>query len=149
MTSRTARFALGGLGVLAMLWAAFLTLTGGKATNPAGVATWLVAGLVLHDAVLAPVVVAVGWVCARVLPGWLRAPVQTGALVIGVLTLASVPLLLGRGHRPDNPSADPLDYPRNLLTVVAVVAVVCTGWAIAAWWRRSRSDAQGHEPAST
>ena len=148
MTSRTARYALGGVGVLAMLWAAVLTLTGGKATNPVGVATWLVAGLVLHDAVLAPVVVATGWVLARVLPGWLRAPVQTGALVIGVLTLASVPLLLGRGRRPDNPSADPLDYPRNLLLVAGVVAVVCAGWAVAAWWRRSRSGAQGHEPAS-
>lgn len=148
MTSRTARFALGGVGVAAMLWAAYLTLTGGKATNPVGVATWLVAGLVLHDAVLAPAVVAAGWVLARVLPPWLRAPVQTGALVVGVLTLASVPLLLGRGRRPDNPSADPLDYPRNLLLVVAVVVVVCAGWALVLWWRRARSGAQGHEPAS-
>ncbi len=149
MTSRTFRFALGAVGVVAMIWAAYLVLTGGAATNPVGVATWLIAGLVLHDFVFAPVIVGLGWVVARALPSWLRAPVQVGALIAGVVAIASIPLVLGRGRRPDNPSADPLDYPRNLLIVVAVVVAVCAVWALAAWRRQRASAAQRHEPAAT
>ncbi len=141
-----ARTALGAVGVAAIAWGAWLVLTGGAATRPVAVATWLVGGLVLHDAVLAPVVVVAGWLVTRVLPPWLRAPVQGGILVIGVVTLASVPLLLGLGRRPGHPSADPLDYPRNLLVVVAVVVVVCAGWALVA--RRRASPEQQQEPAA-
>ena len=149
MTSRSFRWTLGAAGVAAMIWAAYLALTGGSATNPVGIATWLVAGLVLHDAVLAPVVLGIGWLVSRVLPMWLRAPVQVGALVAGVVGLASIPLVLGLGRRPDNPSADPLDYPRNLLIVVTAIVVVCAGWALVAWWRQRDSGAQRHEAATT
>lgn len=143
--SRPARWALGATGAAAMLWAAWLVLTGGRATDPVGVATWLVAALVLHDAVLAPLVVVAGWSLARVLPRWARGPVQAAALVAGTLVLASVPLLLGRGRRPDNPSADPLDYSRNLIGLLVVIAAVAAAWALAA---RRRSRAQADEPPS-
>ena len=129
------RWALGVAGVGAMAWGARLVLTGGAATDPVAVASWLIGGLVVHDAVLAPLVVAVGWLAARVLPPWLRAPVQVGTLVAGVVTLASIPLLLGRGRRPDNPSANPLDYSRNLFLVLAVIALTCLSWAAVRWWR--------------
>lgn len=136
MTSCTSRWALGAAGVAAMIWAGWLALTGGSATNPIGIATWLVGALVLHDTVFAPVCVGIGWLIARVLPPWLRAPVQVGAFVAGVVTIASAPLLLGLGRRSDNPSADPLDYPHNLLVVAAVIAATCATWAVAAWRRQ-------------
>ena len=82
MTTRNARFGLGGAGVPAMLWAGWLVLRGGAATDSVRVSIWLVDGLVLHD-----------------------------ALVIGVLTLASIPLMLGRGRRPDTPAATPSTTP--------------------------------------
>jgi hypothetical protein len=145
MTSMAARVTLGAVGVAAMLWAAWLTLTGGAATNPTRVALWLIGGLVVHDAVLAPALVAFGWVVARLLPPWAQAPVQAGGLVAAVVTLASVPLLLGFGRRPDNPSANPLDYPRNLLIVLTVVAVVCAVWALFA--RRASRAQAGEAPA--
>lgn len=138
------RWVLGGAGVLAMGWAAWLTLTGGAATDPWSVGTWLVAALVLHDAVLAPVVLGLGWVAARALPGWLRAPVQAGALVGLTLTLASVPLLTGLGRASDNPSVDPLDYSRNLIGLLLAVVLVCAVWA-AARRRRETSALQHHE----
>lgn len=142
---RAWRWALGVAGVGAMAWAAWLVLTGGAATDPKAVAIWLVGGLVLHDAVLAPLVVVLGWLAARVLPPWLRAPVQVGTLVAGVVTLASIPLLLGRGRRPDNPSANPLDYSRNLFVVLAGIALVCGVWALVRW-RTQASGVQRDEP---
>ena len=147
-STRIWRWALGAAGVGAMAWAAWLVLTGGAATDPKAVAIWLVGGLVLHDAVLAPLVVALGWLAARVLPPWLRAPVQLGTLVAGVVTLASIPLLLGRGRRPDNPSANPLDYSRNLFVVLAVIALVCGAWALVRWRARA-SGVQRDERAPT
>ena len=144
MTSRISRWTLGAAGVAAIIWAAWLALTGGRATNPVGIATWLVGALVLHDAVLAPVCVGIGWLTARVLPPWLRAPVQVAAFVAGAVTVASTPLLLGLGRRPDNPSADPLDYPHNLLAVVLVITGVCAAWAVAARRLQRLRAANGH-----
>lgn len=141
-STRISRWTVGAVGVGAMAWAAWLVLTGGAATDPVAVAIWLVGGLVVHDAVLAPLVLALGWVAARVLPPWLRAPVQLGALVGGVVALASVPLLLGKGRRPDNPSANPLDYSRNLLIVLTAIALVCAAWALLRWRRERRTRAQ-------
>lgn len=139
------RWVMGSAGVAAMGWAAWLTLTGGAATDPWSVATWLVGGLVLHDAVLAPVVLGLGWLTARALPDWVRAPVQVGGLVSATLTLASVPLLLGRGRASDNPSVDPLDYGRNVIGLVLVVAVVCTLWAVSR--RRRETSGPQHDEA--
>jgi hypothetical protein len=111
------------------------------------IAVWLVGALVVHDLVLAPAVVAAGWAATRVLPAWLRAPVQAAALVGLTVTLASVPLLSGRGRRPGNPSADPLDYPRNLALVLLVVCAVCSAWAAARWMagRQRHSAVEHHE----
>jgi hypothetical protein len=45
-----------------------------------------------------------------------------GALVVsGAVSLVALPLVGGFGGNADNPSANPLPYPRNLAIVLAVV----------------------------
>jgi hypothetical protein len=140
------RVAVGAIGAIGLLVAARLVLTGGIATDPRAMAGWLAAVVIAHDAVLAPLVVAVGWLVARALPRAWLAPVQTGALVAGSLALVSAPLwlgrLLGRGPR-GNPSAAPLDYPRNLTLVLGAVAVgVVVAIVAAALLRTGRAQAR-------
>ncbi len=119
------RAAVGAVGVAAMFYAAWLVLTGGVATDPVSVATWLAGSVIAHDLVLAPAVIALGWLMARALPRPAQGPLQVGALVAGSVALVSAPLwlrpLLGPVSRA-NPSANPLDYPRNLGLVLAVIA---------------------------
>ncbi|MEV7367167.1 MULTISPECIES: hypothetical protein [Streptomyces] len=86
----------------------------------AGVLVWLGGAVVLHDALIAPLVLLIGWVLVR---GGVRGPVRGALLVAGALTAVALPALLRPG-RPANSSVLPLDYPRNwLLALVGVAAV--------------------------
>lgn len=84
-------------------------------------AGWLAGLLVLHDGVLAPALVVVGFVLARMLPGRAR-PLVTAGLVVSALVVAvALPLVLGLGTRNGDPSRLPLPYGRNLALLLAVV----------------------------
>jgi hypothetical protein len=93
---------------------------------------WLVLFLgsaVVHDLVVAPAVILVGWAVARAAPPWARAPVQAGLLTSGAVALFALPFVAGYGRQPANPSALPLDYGRGLAVVLAVVWIACGAWA--------------------
>jgi hypothetical protein len=109
-----------------------------------GVAVWLAGGVVLHDLVLAPLVVLLGVALARVLPGAARGPVVVGAVVLGSVTLLAVPVLGRFGARPDNPTL--LDRPYwagwSLLAALTAVAVA-TGVAVVRSRQRRRSREGG------
>ncbi|WP_407284904.1 hypothetical protein [Streptomyces sp. BP-8] len=99
-----------------------------------GVLVWLGGAVVLHDAVIAPLVLLIGLVLVR---GSARGPVRGALLVAGALTAVALPVLLRPG-KPANSSVLPLDYPRNwLLTLVAVATVTALVLA-ARGTRRSR-----------
>lgn len=95
----------------------------GADTKPARVAVlWVIAALA-HDLVLAPLIVAGGWVLRRAVRGKARASLQGTIVVVGVLVLVAVPALGGFGRRSDNPSVLPLDYLSGLLLACGVVAL--------------------------
>ncbi|MFG2480699.1 hypothetical protein [Streptomyces fagopyri] len=84
------------------------------------VLVWLGGAVVLHDAVIAPLVLLAGLVLVR---GGVRGPVRAALVVAGALTVVALPVLLRPG-RTANPSVLPLDYPRNLLIALVAVATV-------------------------
>jgi hypothetical protein len=93
-----------------------------------------------HDGLVIPVAIVAGWVAARALPPWARAPAQ-GALVVTVaLTIVAIPLIVAAGTFPDNPSLLPLDYRRGLLVAVGVTWLVAGTVAI---WGRHRARGSG------
>ncbi|WP_426566220.1 hypothetical protein ACPPVT_06615 [Angustibacter sp. McL0619] len=141
------RMVLGALGIGAMGWAAWLVLSGGVVTPPVPMATWLAAVLIAHDLVLAPIVVALGWLVARIVPAKARSSVAVAFLVCGSVVLMSAPLWLGQllGQLPTgNPSVDPLDYRRNVLLVTAVLClVVVLGAFVRSRTARDQPPAEG------
>lgn len=98
-------------------------------------ATWLVAGVVLHDAVLAPLTIAACWLALRLVRADRLAPWATGLVLLGPLTLLAVPVLGRFGARPDNPTL--LDRP-YWAGWSAVVVVVCAGILVARYAGRRR-----------
>lgn len=102
--------------------------------DPFQALTWLAGAVVLHDAVIGPLVLAVGMLAA-LLParGAVRATLVTG----GALVLVSLPALLRPGH-PANPSVLPLPYARNLLLLLALTAAAGTATAVVRRVRRRR-----------
>lgn len=96
---------------------------------------WLGGGIILHDAVLAPLTVAVGVVAARVLPRYARAPMGIAFLVWATLTVVLVPVLSGQGGKPDNDTILNRPYVTSWLIMTAVLFVVAL---VVALRRRSR-----------
>ena len=95
---KAARLTLGALGVAGVLWGVWL-LTDDGVDRLRSTALWLVGVVVLHDAVLAPIVVVIGVVAARMLRH--RAVAAVALLIWGTLTLAVANVLSGVGGKPD------------------------------------------------
>jgi hypothetical protein len=131
---RAARLGVGGAGLVVAAYGAWLVLGLPTQWWP-GLLVWLVAGVVLHDAVLAPVVVLVGLGLRRVVPEPARGPVVVGAVVLGSVTLVAVPALGRFGARPDNPTLLDRPYLAGWLVLAALVAL---GVAVATLVRSRR-----------
>jgi hypothetical protein len=107
---------------------------------------WLVGLVLVHDLVLAPLVLLAGRRLRDRAPETWRWPLRLGLVTSGVLVLASVPVLVGVGRRtqPGNASVLPGDYP---LALAGVLAMVWLGVGALGIWgstrRRRRSPAPG------
>ncbi|MER5964620.1 hypothetical protein [Streptomyces sp. NPDC002057] len=131
-TVSAARYAVGGVGLLLIGLGVWLVA---EQPDPVDVFVWWAGALVLHDGIIAPLVLAVGLLLAG-RPG---RGLPRGALIVAAsVTLVTLPLLLRPGAAA-NPSALPLPYGRNLLIVLVCVAVV-TGAAELVRRRRARSQ---------
>jgi hypothetical protein len=126
-------------GLAAAAYGLFGLLTAGRGVPLDSVLIWFVGSALLHDVVLAPIWIGLGWLAARFLPRPARAPAMVGVAVSGLLTLVATPFVLGYGYRADNPSFLPRHYGRNLLVVDAAVLVVAALWATAAVVRGRRA----------
>lgn len=105
--------------------------------RPAELARWLVGAALVHDLLVAPVVVLVGLAVARLVPPTVRGTVEGGLVVSAVVVLFAVPLVRGYGVRPDNPTVHYRDdYGVALLAVVAFVWAVTAAVAAGQRWRR-------------
>lgn len=85
-----------------------------------GVLVWLGGAVVLHDVLIAPLVLLAGLALVR---GSVRRPVRGALMVAGALTVVASPVLLRPGPRA-NSSVLPLDYSRNWLIALVAVAMV-------------------------
>lgn len=90
-------------------------------TDPVRVLVLTLGGVALHDGLLAPLVVTVAWLGARLLPARLARATGRAAFVSLCLVLVALPALTGAGERADNPSILPRDEWRGLLLALAVV----------------------------
>lgn len=122
------RIVTGAVGLALMAVGGTLLLRGGQLRD---VALWLAGAIVLHDGVVAPLVLGVGLLLAAV-PA--RRTVRGALVVAGALTLVALPVLLRPGA-PNNPTVLPLDYLRNWLLALAGVAVVTAVVLVLRWVR--------------
>lgn len=119
---RSVRWIVGALGVAVAAYGGSLLVTRGRAF--VDVAVWLAAGVVLHDAVLAVAVLALGAFAVRLVPRPARAPATAGFVVLGSVTLLAVPVLGRFGARADNPTLLDRDYTAGWLLLAGLTALV-------------------------
>ncbi len=127
---------LGSVGVVVASYGGWLVISDTDRSALVEVAIWLAAGVILHDLVLTPVVLAVVWAGARVLPAAARAPAAVGLLVLGSVSLVAIPVLGRFGEVP----SDPTHLDRNYLAGWSVIAgLVLTSVVLATLAVRSRT----------
>ena len=97
----------------------------------------------LNDLVIAPLWIALGWLSTKVLPRPARPAAVVGVAVAGVLTLISLPYVLGPGARSDNASFLPHDIGRNVLLIDLAVLLAAAVWGTVATVRARRVSAPG------
>jgi hypothetical protein len=123
------RILLGGLGGLVGAYGVFLLLSRQDSDQLVNAGIWLASGVVLHDFVLAPVVLGLVVAGARVAPAAARVPAAGALVVLGAVTILAIPVLGRFGARPDNPTLLDRNYPAGwfaLAGVVLLATVVAT-----------------------
>lgn len=107
-----------------------------KGTRPLDLATWVIGADLLHDLVIAPLVIAVGVVVLVVIGSRWRPAIRAGLMASAiVLAVGWAPLRgYGRATAPDNPTIQPLNYATAVWSVIAFIWIVVALWcAIEAW----------------
>lgn len=135
------RILLGTVGLAAIGYGALRILTDAKDTKPIALAKWLIGSLLVHDLLIAPVVIGIGWLLARFVPARARAFVQAG-LVTGGLVCAVGVLLIWRQGKTSARSLALLqqDYAANLLVLLAIIALVTVTCYLISVSRASRRN---------
>lgn len=108
--------------------------------NLAATVEWLVAGVVLHDAVFAPLVLGAGLLAARWAPRRLRAPATVALVVLVPVTLVGLPELGRFGADPRNATLLDRHYWMGWLALVTLVVVTVAAGAV---WGSVRAGATG------
>jgi hypothetical protein len=126
-------------GVVAIVWGLWLVSDDGLERWQAQL-TWFVAGVVAHDAVVAPVVVLLGVAATRLLRPRVRAAAVVGFIVWATVTVVATNVLLPVGGHPDNPSLMNRPYVLSWLAFTAAVLAI-VGLA-STFGRRKTSEAE-------
>lgn len=115
------RIALGAVGVLVGVYGAYVLLGLGW-DNLLKTFYWLAGGVIIHDGIIGFAMVAVG-VAVVVVPHRVRAPIATGLIVIGTVTMTAIPMLGRFGERTDNATLLDRNYTVGWLVFAALVVI--------------------------
>lgn len=129
--TQSVRGVLIAVGVLGLVWSAYVLTQTVSPVGTLNVAIWLAAAIVLHDGILSPLAFGANLLLRAVgrrIPAVVLATVQVAVVVGVVLTLMVLPEIKAKSLGPRNPSVVPLDYTLNLvimwIVLAALVAIV-------------------------
>ena len=131
---RAARVGLIIAGVLGLALGAYVLVDTVALRRLPGVALWIGAAIVLHDAVISPLVFGLGVLTRRAghrLAGGIIVTVQAAIVLGSLMTLIVLPAIVAQGLGTKNPSILPLDYALNLglfWLALAAASVLVSLW---------------------
>ncbi len=111
-------------GVLLLLFGVYRLGTEIPVRSLVFLAVWLVAALLIHDGLLSPAVVGVGWLLRRLVPDRARRYLQLALIISGLVTVVAVPMMYLRGSQPAVKALLLRDYGANLTLLLTFVGLV-------------------------
>jgi len=140
------RLLLGATGIGLLVFGAGRLLLQTPPASLVLIALWLVAAVAIHDGVLSPMVVAVGWGLRRLVPDRGRRYLQFGLLAGALVTVVAVPMIYRRGSEPPSKSLLLQDYGLNLTLLLGLIAVGTLGaYAVRVARDHSRTESAADE----
>jgi hypothetical protein len=85
---------------------------------------WLAVAVAVHDGVLSPLVVGMGWLLRRLVPDRARRYLQFALIMSGLVTVIALPLIYLRGSQPEVKALLLRNYGANLALIVSAIAVL-------------------------
>ena len=134
------RQALVAAGVLLLLYAGVRLVAEVPEALP-GLALWMVGIAVIHDGLLSPLVVGVGWVLARTVPPRGRRHLQAGLVVGALITIIAIPLIARQDTQPPAKALLLQNYGANLAILLGLVAALNLAAYLVTAARDPRTDA--------
>lgn len=131
------------LGVLGVAMAAFGALRFLQLDVPdiVDAVLWLAGGVIVHDAIIAPLTIGLTVLASRVVSTKARARVTVGLIVLATVTLTAIPVLGRFGEKPDNPTILDRNYAVGWLVFALVVLVgTLVAGPLAGLFRRGREE---------
>jgi hypothetical protein len=120
---RRYRIGLVVAGALLLALGAFRLVTELASGDLVTLAVWLVVAVMLHDAVIAPLTVGVGFTLTRV-PERARRYLQGALIVAAMITVIALPLINRRDTQPLAKAILQRDYAGNLALLLGLTAAV-------------------------
>jgi hypothetical protein len=115
------RLALGSAGAALMLFGVFRILQNSNQTDPRGLARWLIGAVIIHDGILVPSTMLIGFILTHVFKPRMRRYVQGALVTSGLITIIAIPLIDRRGSQPAVKALEQQNYGLHLEILVALV----------------------------
>lgn len=87
-------------------------------------ALWLIAAVVIHDGLVSPTVVAVGWTLRRLVAPRARRYLQAALIMSALVTIVALPMIYRANRQPPSKAILRQNFSGNLALLLAVIAVV-------------------------
>lgn len=118
------RLLLGAIGIAMIGYGGWRIIENRAATQPVKLGEWLIGGLILHDGILSWLVLGVGWLLARAIPGRARAYVQGGLIAGGLVTVVAGFLIYRQGESQPGQALLTQNYGLHLVVLLAAITLV-------------------------
>ena len=116
------RIILVASGILLGLFGAFRLLTQISGPSLLALTIWLASALIIHDGLLSPAVVGVGWGLRRLVPDRERRYLQAWLIMSALVMVIAIPMIYLRGSQPPVKAILLQDYAANLGLIIGILA---------------------------
>ena len=140
------RIILAAAGLLLVAFGVFRLLTEIPTGSLIRLGIWLLAALIIHDAVISPAVAGVGWTLRRHVPDRGRRYLQWALIMIVVVTVIALPMIFLRDSQPPVKALLLRDYAANRTLLIGLIAgVTAMSYAVRVFRdRRQRITREDH-----
>ena len=83
---------------------------------------WLIAALLIHDGILSPLVIAVGWYLREHVPRRGRRYLQAGLIMAAMVTVIAIPMIYRRNSQPVSKAILNQNFGGNLTLLLGIIA---------------------------